>query len=364
MSGHRHWRGSSLRMTLTTMGLALAMLWIVSVSPAFAQDIIQEGPWTGNFANGTVITKENLVEILKLHDKWLKSDGKEGRRANLTGANLSKADLSGASLSRADLSGANLFGANLMKAWFEPKPGAVPYIPSLQAVENLSSLTFRYSPQGLIELREALKKAGLLKQEREITYAIKRTQRQMSWNEKGPWWKRLIWKAESVFHLIMFEIPCAYGMRPGRPILILLALIPLCSALYMLALRARKPRTGIWVVRPSDRVLKGAKDKPALTKLTTRVLFRPLPSGGLKRTKMRISRCVRVVRLGFYFSLLSAFSIGWRELNVGSWITRLQRREYTLRATGWVRTVPGLQSLISVYLLALWALTYFGRPFE
>ena len=42
----------------------------------------------------------------------------------------------------------------------------------------------------------------------------------------------------------------------------------------------------------------------------------------------------------------------------------MQSREYTLRATGWVRTVSGIQSLLSVYLLALGALTYFGRPFE
>ena len=41
----------------------------------------------------------------------------------------------------------------------------------------------------------------------------------------------------------------------------------------------------------------------------------------------------------------------------------MQPREYTLRATGWVRTVSWLQSLMSVYLLALWVLTYFGRPF-
>ena len=65
-----------------------------------------------------------------------------------------------------------------------------------------------------------------------------------------------------------------------------------------------------------------------------------------------------------YFSVLSAFHLGWRELNVGTWISRMQPREYTLRATGWVRTVSGIQSLLSVYLLALWVLTYFGRPFE
>jgi hypothetical protein len=69
-------------------------------------------------------------------------------------------------------------------------------------------------------------------------------------------------------------------------------------------------------------------------------------------------------RTGLYFSLLSAFHLGGREFNVGTWIARMQPREYTLRATGWVRTVSGIQPLLSVYLLAFWVLTYFGRPFE
>jgi hypothetical protein len=75
-------------------------------------------------------------------------------------------------------------------------------------------------------------------------------------------------------------------------------------------------------------------------------------------------RGVFVPLIGLYFSLLSAFSLGWWELNVGTWIARVQPREYMLRATGWVRTVSSIQSLLSVYLLALWVLTYFGRPFE
>jgi len=49
-------------------------------------------------------------------------------------------------------------------------------------------------------------------------------------------------------------------------------------------------------------------------------------------------------------------------INVGTWLARVQTREYTLRATGWVRAVAGVQSLLSVYLLAMWVLTYFGRP--
>jgi hypothetical protein len=35
-----------------------------------------------------------------------------------------------------------------------------------------------------------------------------------------------------------------------------------------------------------------------------------------------------------------------------------------MRSLGWVRVIAGMQSLLSLYLLAIWLLTYFGRPFE
>jgi hypothetical protein len=102
-------------------------------------------------------------------------------------------------------------------------------------------------------------------------------------------------------------------------------------------------KDGIWQVWFSDRVHRQrGSDEPVRLHLA---LFKAL-------------------KFGFFFSILSAFSIGWREINVRNWIVRLQRQEYILRATGWVRTVSGLQSLISVYLMALWILTYFGRLFE
>jgi hypothetical protein len=72
----------------------------------------------------------------------------------------------------------------------------------------------------------------------------------------------------------------------------------------------------------------------------------------------------RVLLWGLYFSFLSAFQIGWREFNIGYWIERIHPKDYHLRPIGWVKAISGIQSLISVYLLALWALTYFARPFE
>jgi len=94
------------------------------------------------------------------------------------------------------------------------------------------------------------------------------------------------------------------------------------------------------------------KDRPY--KLTTRTPFRPLPRDST-RFGERVIRGWRAVRLGFYFSLVSAFSLGWKDLNVGNWISRIQKKEYTLRPTGWVRTLTGVQSLICAFLLALWA---------
>ena len=71
-----------------------------------------------------------------------------------------------------------------------------------------------------------------------------------------------------------------------------------------------------------------------------------------------------VVRDALYFSFLSAFSVGWHEINIGTWIGRLNPDEYTLRATGWLRSLSGFQSLVSIFLLALAFLCYFGDPFE
>jgi hypothetical protein len=61
---------------------------------------------------------------------------------------------------------------------------------------------------------------------------------------------------------------------------------------------------------------------------------------------------------------LSAVNIGFEQFNPGDWIRRMQAREYTLEAVGWVRTIAGVQSVLSVYLLAMRALTQFGRPFD
>ncbi len=75
-------------------------------------------------------------------------------------------------------------------------------------------------------------------------------------------------------------------------------------------------------------------------------------------------RGYRIPIWAMYFSFVSAFNTGWRDFNLGYWFARIHPKEYELRSNGWVKVISGLQALISVYLIALWALTYFGSPFE
>jgi uncharacterized protein YjbI with pentapeptide repeats len=290
--------------------------------------------WYSKFSAGSTIranfTNANIA-YANLNKTYL-------TETNFTGANLSNTDLSEATLSGTILSGADLRGTDLREATFNPE--TLPLTNTIASAKNLSTLRYSEIPNKLIELRKAFKDAGLRRQEGEITYAIKHTQRLELLNKNSSIWNKL----EGLFNLILFEWPCEYGMKPGRPLLILIFwIIPLFSIFYFFALAWPPKMDGIWKVWVSERVRKdlGSKDPDRL-----KLKFLP------------------AIAFGFYFSVISAFSIGWRDFNVGNWITRIQRREYTLRASGWVRTVSGAQSLVSVYLLALWVLTYFGRPFE
>jgi pentapeptide repeat protein len=384
-------------------------------------------PCGGPYANRTP-TSEELAAVLGNHQAWLGSGREPGderranlcqanlqgvglpgadlqganllsailaeadlRRANLQGANLFNARVQGAVLHGTDLAGADLSFANLQGAVYEPNPdpAKLPAFWTLIYSRNqLDKLVFRRSPAALVVLREAFKKGGMHTQERQLTYAIEHTKMRQAWDPpewllvwdpgelgwvwgesdpKGvdtrPWLEKLWGKLESVFKLVAFELPSDYGMSYGRPLKILVGSITGFSFLYVIALFTARGRAGIWVTWPTDRVYQEEGAKEA-TRVTTMFFFPRLQAWAAGRWWGVFLRGVSVPLIGLYFSLLSSFSLGWRELNVGTWIARVQPREYVLRATGWVRTVSGIQSLLSVYLLALWVLTYFGRPFE
>jgi uncharacterized protein YjbI with pentapeptide repeats len=61
--------------------------------------------------------QSELKRVLNQHKLWLDSNGDQGKRADLTGANLTGANLTRAYLIRANLTGADLVGSILNSLW-------------------------------------------------------------------------------------------------------------------------------------------------------------------------------------------------------------------------------------------------------
>jgi len=288
--------------------------------------------------------------------------GAELNDANLFGAELNDANLSGAELNNANLREAKLNDAKLWRAKVKDAnfdfadlggsiyaPDSPPPNPYLEGIKGLSTVAFpEGSGSGLVQLRELLQKAGLRDLERQATYAIENNKTRHSIANENS----LIDYFEGIFKFAAFELTTGYGLYPSRALLIIFWIGVLLIPAYAWAI-FRVPHwhdsPGIYCIWSKERIEASA----GRIRLSDTVDIERLSE-----------RNWRAITWAVYFSLLSAFHIGWRDLSIGTWITRAQPREYTLKPTGWVRLVSGVQSLLSVYLLAIWALTYFGRPFQ
>jgi Pentapeptide repeats (8 copies) len=410
------------RIVLLVIGVAL----IAQAAAVAATPTPEASPGTatlvcnGKYKGGLKPSPDELAEILKKHAEWGKDGGpydpelaNDPRRANLCGANLFRADLrnvdlrgaylegadlsgarldgahleganlinvhlsgaelhgadlsyyvyldvgtwrieaKGADLSGADLYGADLYGADLNGAEvagadFDIRPDAVPDALDIYAAHNLSLLRFSNEPAGLVRLRAEFKDMGMRTQEAQLTCAIRRSD--LSRKANG----RYVYSwPERAINTVFFDWTCQYGMSPGRPLLLMLGFGGYFTILYAIA--QYFPRLGgIWIVWDEPRL-----DKTQGSDQPQRMLGFPSV-----RLRSRSRRFLSAVMLAAYFSLLSALRIGWSGLNFGTWISRMQLREYSLHASEWIRVVSGIQSLVSVYLVALAILTYFGTPFE
>jgi hypothetical protein len=233
---------------------------------------------------------------------------------------------------------------------------------------NLETLRFKDSEMGLVELRKAFMEAGIRSAERKVNYALQRARtvnlRAYGWDRQGAtFWDH----AEAWMRDVLFDWTCRYGLKPGWALGWIVGLwlsfaIPYTAFLFQKPRVAQEPadwkvnaapdgsQSGIWAVPLEKRVASGSSD-PVLVHVD------------LEKEGWVKGLC-RAVPMGLFFSLISAFSTGYKDLDVGRWIERIKFKETTLRATGWVRSISGVQSLVSFYLLVLWLLTYFGRPFE
>jgi hypothetical protein len=408
------------------MRAAASMLIVVLLCFGVAAQMAmqQKQEWTWKDRNGQIRSKADLDEILRQHKLWLESDGKTGVQLGIYGADFSGADLSGADLRKgtilksslshtnllkadlretvfiasdlnnvnlrnadlrgteffgsdlregvltgADMGGASLLMADVGKVVFQPKD--LPTTESTASARNLDLLTYDDNPGPLTRLRKQFQDDGYREPERAITCALNRHDANpmrllASLREK---WKSVrgkpfhdfeimpLWSfVEAAFKWVAFDLTCAYGFRPGRPLRIV-GILWLVFSLVYAAFMHMPGTSGIYFI--GNRVWRGRSNTQGI-----QIRPGPIPAAkSWKRPFLWLAREWRVLRAAMFFSLMSAFNIGFRDINFGRWLRLLTRREYDLKAVGWARTVSGFQSLLSVYLIALWVLSYFGRPF-
>jgi hypothetical protein len=273
-------------------------------------------------------------------------------KATLGGANLENAALWGVRLDGATLYHTNLEGAFLEEVYltgalYEPRGGPPARISDL---EDLESVTFRDS-SGVAQLRQLARTTGQRDIERAATFAIEHdiTSKQADYRYRLP---DNLDEVEGTFRLVAFEWTTGYGLYPGRALQLIVMFLVLLIPLYtwvIWSVRSQQSRAGVYRVRPADRIELAGGKVTVDNQATVERLSLPFR---------------KAIAWGTYFSLLSTFNIGFRDLNVGNWINRTQPTRFQLESLGWVRTVSGLQSLLSLYLLAIWLITYFGRPFD
>jgi hypothetical protein len=261
--------------------------------------------------------------------------------ANLSGADLSAAKLSGAELSLVNLTSARLAYADLAGARYAPVSEPPHFhVVGLRGLSSVKILP--HHEIGLVQLRKLLQDAGLRDLEREVTYSIERAR------TAG------LSVFPAIFRWAAFDLTTAYGLHPFRALFLILAIWLFCVPIYSWSI-ARSPEqsqeaSGIYQVLPEKRI-DGPSNAPKIEK-----------EG--KVVRVQATDLLSAVPAATYFSLLSAVNIGFQQFTPGDWVQRLQPHEYALRAEGWTRIVAGVQALLSVFLLAMWVLTQFGRPFQ
>lgn len=289
------------------------------------------------------------------------------RSTNLNSANFNNADTSYCNFSEADLThadfinsslkGANFYKAELQGVTYQPKLGSLPDIVMLATAKHFRSMDFNPSlgVSGLAELRTAYRDIGMRPMERKISAMLKYADMERAW-ERGSFGR-----LEAGLSYMLFYLTCDFGAQPSRPLKIFLAAILIFIFPYLFALAMPSRHSGIFVTWKSGRFT--AWDKVA-RQSKQKVLIHLLKYRSFDTWQYKVREIFRTFRIACFFSLISSFQIGWSDLNLSTWISRMQAREYFLSSKGWVRFIAGFQSLLSAYLVVLWALCYFGRPFE
>lgn len=257
----------------------------------------------------------------------------------LTDSKFFGIDQTSTSFKDCDLSGVNFRNANLLGLVYEPKVNPHPSL--IVNAFNIDRIKYNDNPAALVQLKKQMRDAGFINSEKKIIAALRR--------HNAAWYETML-----------FDYSCSFGSEPFKPLKYMFGLFIFMGLFNSYVLFAQKT-AGFYIVSEDvvlnkDNIQDFEKNKIGLE---TELFSDP---------RLFLSNsawsAIRVYLIGFSISLLSALRIGFREVNLSNWVKLILPWEIDIKAYGYPRTISGIQSLFSVYMLALTILSYFGRPFD
>jgi len=189
---------------------------------------------------------------------------------------------------------------------FELIPGGIPLIPSFARATNLNQLAYTDPPHTLVELRNGFKEAGMVEQERILTFVLNHGAMEKAWEEG------LLGQIKYLLSFVLFEWTCEWGREPTRPLLLLVRLIFPLALVYMIAATRTKGKGRIWKIWDPDRVdQKRERGRIWKTRNPDR------GNQGFENPTEPHPLSVgwgKALWIGIYFSFLSAFLVGFLHL--------------------------------------------------
>lgn len=274
-------------------------------------------------------------------------------KCDLSNADLTEGFFEDGSFISSDLTDAILKNAifsfvDFKSAKLLANPDHLPSLIRFSYSKNIDkSEFFEVSDEGvyrapfLTAIRNGYKENGLVDDAKKLTYFLRKEKQKREWD------RGFFEKINSAAQYFAFDLTVKYGYSPWSAIQILFAITLLMSFYYYYELS-------------NDSVNKIMMEKKEFIEEDGVVVL----TGDIKRYEVLLADKFERFKVSFYFSLLSSFHIGWREINLGNWLVRLQKSEFTYVPIAGIRRVSGIQSLLGVYLLALSILSFFGDPFS
>ncbi|WP_243359794.1 pentapeptide repeat-containing protein [Fundidesulfovibrio terrae] len=264
---------------------------------------------------------------------------------SFTSCSLNDADFSNSIIINTDINNARLLKININNATVQ-----FTGIPDANFIGEIANIKTSRASEPHFTFLQWLKNTystkSLDSKYKEATFALELSKKQSSSSADG---KQYL----STF----FYYSCEYGLNNARLINALLTIIIIFSIIYFLS--SYNPLFSIHTNKACF-----------YKKNSTHGLFISYPKGGVSCESLKYSDRQLLFHNphdfihAIYISLLMSSRIGWRDLTISNWITRLQPTEATYDTHGWIRIAAGIQSLSSIILIVVYLVANFGKPFN